>query len=131
LRVAFWLAFALLIAVDFSRRGYPLWEVFLAGVLSLSLFYIGHFFWYWEILPDRLVHQRYFLKVVFPFPEITYAGPVTGPAAQHAAARKWILIQNATGRRMIANPANPEAFLSQMRERLPGITPHLSAPDSN
>ena len=123
-RVATWIFWPLIVSAGLIREGHPLWIGGLAGVLGFLAFYLPHLFWYWEILPDRLIHRRYFQRVVFRFQEITYVGPMTGKAAGANAVRDWILIQTA-GQRMVAQPADPEAFLVHIRKYLPQITLNL------
>jgi hypothetical protein len=124
-RVGGWLALGAFLSAGLFRKGHPLWVALFCGFAATLLFYIPHFFWYWDILPDRVVHRRYFRRSVFPFSEITYVGPLTGWAAGNNAVRNWILIRNAAGERIVATPADPEAFLANIRKHLPLITLNL------
>ena len=107
------------------RKGYPLWAVLLSSAVVFLLFYLPHRFWYWDLLPDKLVHRRYFRRTVFPLAEIVYIGPMTGPASGNGHVKNWILIRNAAEERMIATPADPDAFLEAARQYLPAITLQL------
>ena len=124
-RATIWVAMSAILAADLLRQGRPIWMVALGAAAVILAFYIPHLFWNWKILPDRLVQSRYFQRTVFPFSEITYIGPMTGRAARRNAVQNWILIRNTANERMIAMPANPEAFLAELRTYLPQITLHL------
>jgi hypothetical protein len=120
-----WLAYAAIVAFAFYHSHHSTPTVVAAGIIVLLLFYLPYLYWYWEIRPDRLVHQRYFQRIAWPFSEITYAGPMTGKAAGNRTAKDWIEIRNLSGQRMIAQPADPQAFLEEMRRHLPQITLNL------
>jgi hypothetical protein len=122
IRLATWIAFGLFLAFEQVKRGRPLWIDFAAFVICILLFLPSHLFWYWEIRPDRLIHQRYLARRIFPFSEIVYIGPMTGKASDHETTRNWILVRSEGGQRMIVDTNNHEGFLSEMRKYLPSIT---------
>jgi hypothetical protein len=78
--------------------------------------------WFWEIRPDRLLHRRYWNTVVFPFTEIAYVGPGTGPLARNPRLSHWIEVRTHGGTRMIVDTADQPAFLAAMQTRLPEAT---------
>jgi hypothetical protein len=123
--VVTWCVYASVVALAFYRTHHSPVSVAASAVVVLLLFWVPHLYWYWEILPDRLVHRRYFQSMAWPLAEIVYVGPVTGGAAGRKATRDWIEIRNAAGQRMIAQPGNPKAFLEEMRKHLPEITLEL------
>jgi hypothetical protein len=123
--VIVWFAYAAITALAFYRSRHSVLSGAVAAIVVLLLFYVPHLYWYWEILPDRLVHRSYFQRTVWPFQEITYIGPLSGKLAASKAAKNWIEIRNASGQRMIAQPADTKAFLDEMRRHLPEITLNL------
>ena len=122
-RVAVWFGFGLSGFLGIVWNGDPLWVAWLVGVVTFVLgFYVPYKLWYWEICPNRLVHRRYFRKVVWPFTEIIYVGPLTGLMGIFPAGRDWLEVRNVSGKMIIVQPANCEDFLSEMRKYLPRIT---------
>jgi hypothetical protein len=84
-RLASWFGFGLAGFLGIVQKGDPLWLAWLVGIAGVVFgFYIADKLWYWEICPDRLIHQRYFRRVVWPFTEITYVGPMTGLIGTYA-----------------------------------------------
>jgi hypothetical protein len=105
------------------QKGDPLWLAWVVGIAGVVFgFYIPYKLWYWETCPDRLIHQRYFRRVVWPFTEITYVGPMTGLIGTYSAVRDWLEVRNVSGKMIIVQPGDCEEFLSEMRKYLPRIT---------
>lgn len=95
------------------------------GIICVLVWWVMYFFWYWEIRNDSLVQQHLFRRIVFPFSNITYVGPMKGAASSHKYFDKHILIETVDEKRMFAQPADPEDFLANMRKHLPLITLNL------
>jgi len=95
------------------------------GLVYALVWFAFYFYRYWEIRTDCLIQRFFFRRIVFPFSDITYVGPMKGDASNFEYFDKTILIETADGRRMYARPADPEAFLADMRKHLPAITLHL------
>ena len=95
------------------------------GLVYALVWYLFYFFRYWEIRADYVIQLFFFRRIVFPFPNITYVGSIKGEASDFKYFEKTILIETADGKRMYARPADPEAFLTNMRKHLPAITLHL------
>jgi hypothetical protein len=125
IRVATWVGFGLVLSLGQLKQGRPLWLDLLAFFVCVLLFLSSYLFWYWEIQPERLIHRRYLTRVVFPYTEITYIGPVTGRATEHATAKTWILVRTESGQKMIVDAADPPGFLDAIRKYLPRITLNL------
>jgi hypothetical protein len=121
-RVAEWAIIGLAGAIGELQAGHPLWVAELLGIGILLLFFVIYRSWYWEICPDCLIHRRYFRRVVWPFTEITYVGPMTGLIGTYSAVRGWLEVRNVSGKMIIVQPANCEEFLGEMRKYLPRIT---------
>jgi hypothetical protein len=118
-----WFGFGLAGFLGIVQKGGPLWVAWLVGIGTFVLgFYIPYKCWYWEICPDRLIHRRYFRRVVWPFTEIAYVGPMTGLIGTYSAARDWLEVRNVSGKMIIVQPADCEEFLLEMRKYLPRIT---------
>jgi hypothetical protein len=124
-RVLSWVVIGAFLGASFVRQGYSYLAAGLAATLYVLVSLPSWLFWYWDVLPDRLIHRRYFGQKVLLFSEITYCGPVTGNAAGLGQTRHWIEIRTADGRRMIAQPADAHAFLAAMRRYLPAVTLNL------
>lgn len=95
------------------------------GLVYAPVWYLFYFFRYWEIRTDYVIQRFFFRRIVFPFPNVTYVGPMKGEASNFKYFEKTILIETADGKRMYARPADPKAFLTNMRKHLPAITLHL------
>ena len=121
-RVAEWVIIGLAGAIGELQAGHPLWVAELLAIGIFLLFFVIYRSWYWEICPDRLIHRRYFRKVVWPFTEISYVGPMTGVIGTYPAVRDWLEVRNVSGKMIIVQPANCEQFLLEMRKYLPRIT---------
>jgi hypothetical protein len=121
-RVAAWMGFGLAAAIGELQAGHPLWAAELKGIAAFLLFYVIYRSWYWEICPDRLIHRRYFRRVIWPFTEISYVGPITGVIGSNPAVRDLLEVRNVSGKMIIVRPANCEEFLLEMRKYLPRIT---------
>lgn len=122
LRIFSWLAFGVVIAAGSYSRGRSPWVCALEGLLTVAIFLPPYLFWYWDILPDSFAQRRFFVRIVMPYSEIVYVGPIEAQIKGIPAARNWIEIRNATGKRIIAQPSDPNAFLTEMRKHLPEIT---------
>jgi hypothetical protein len=122
IRIFSWLAFGVVIAAGSFSRGRSPWVCALEGLLTVSVFLPPYLFLYWDILPDHFAQRRFFERVVMPYSEIVYVGPIEAQIKGIAAARNWIEIRNAAGKRIIAQPSDPNAFLAEMRKHLPEIT---------
>lgn len=77
---------------------------------------------YWEIRDDSLIQRRLFGRKVLPMSQIVYAGPVKGAAGRNAYFAHHVLIQTASGERMLVDTPRRESFLEEMRKRLPQVT---------
>jgi len=95
------------------------------GLVYALVWYLFYFFRYWEIRTDYVIQRFFFRRIVFPFPSITYVGPMKGEASNFKYFEKTILIETADRKRMYVRPADPKAFLTNMRKHLPAITLHL------
>jgi hypothetical protein len=95
------------------------------GVVAALVWYQFYFFRYWEIRDDCLIQRFFFRRIVFPFSDITYAGPMKGEGSNHKFFEKIALVETVNGKRMYVEPADPEAFLANMRKHLPAITLNL------
>lgn len=121
-RLITWLALGALLGSSFVRNGYSWWAGVLAAILFVLVSLPSWLFWYWDILPDRLIQRRYFGRTTFLFPDITYCGPVTGNLAGRLQTRDWIEIRTSSGKWMVAQPDDRAAFLNEMRKHLPKVT---------
>src|SRR5215475_3062148 len=90
IRVAEWFGFGLAGFLCIVQKSDPLWVAELVGIGTFLLFLVIYRSWYWEICPDRLIHRRYFRRVVWPFTEIIYVGPMTGLIGTYPAVRDWL-----------------------------------------
>jgi hypothetical protein len=95
------------------------------GLAAALGWWIIYFFWYWEIRDDCLVQRHLFRRIAFPLSDITYVGPMKGAASGYEYFDKHILIETVDGKRMFAQPADPEDFLANMRKYVPLITLNL------
>src|SRR5579863_8408352 len=64
-----------------------------SGLIYALVGYLFYFFQYWEIRDDCLIYRFYFRRVVFPFSNIVYAGPMKGQAANHKFFAKTVLVE--------------------------------------
>ena len=122
IRIITWIGFGLVITGSLASTGHRYWFAGMIGAAVSLAFFLPHVFRYWDVRTDRLVHRRYFATVVVPFAEIAYVGPLTGKMADFAGAVKWVEMRKADGVRMIVQPADPDAFLAEMRRYLPWVT---------
>jgi hypothetical protein len=125
IRIFLWLGYGVIIAAGLHAKGRPPWICALAGVLAVAMFLPPYLFWYWDIRADYFAQRRYFSRIVMPYSEIVYVGPISGRMMGKASVTKLIEIRNAAGKRIIALPSNSEAFLTEMRKHLPEITLNL------
>jgi hypothetical protein len=95
------------------------------GVIAALVMFQFYFFRYWEIRDDCLIQRFFFRRIVFPFSEIRYVGPMKGEASNHKFFAEIALVETVNGKRMYIEAADPEAFLSDMRKHLPAITLNL------
>lgn len=121
-RVAEWAVFGVAGSIVELQAGHSLWLAEMVGIGIFLLFFVIYRSWYWEICPDRLIHRRYFRRVVWPFREISYVGPITGLMGRYSAVRNWLEVRHVSGEMIIVHPANCEEFLLEMRKYLPKIT---------
>jgi hypothetical protein len=99
----------------------PLRKV-LGTMVGLALASASAYWWqYWDILPDGVVSRNFWSKKKWMFTDIAYVGPPEGLAAEVSAARKWIVIRDRNGRRLVVQPADREGFLAEMRHYLPNV----------
>jgi len=119
LRVATWLAYGAVVAADLLGRRFPLWIAIAAGVVSVLLFVPGYFLSYWEVLPDRLVEQHMFSRMVFLFVEIIDIFPRSIAVSDEEALPECVAIRAVRGRTMIVETDRVDVFLDEMLEHLP------------
>lgn len=112
----------------YFRQESSLWLVFITFVFLLGMCALIeriHRSRHWEIRDDCVVERRYFHRIVFPFSEIAYVGPMTGAASQFDYFNMHILIRNASGEKIIVSTPQYKTFLQEMRKRLPLTTLNL------
>jgi hypothetical protein len=52
------------------------------GLVYALVWYLFYFFRYWESRPDYVIQRFFVRRIVFPFPNITYVGPMGGVQLQ-------------------------------------------------
>jgi hypothetical protein len=111
---------------SYFLEDHSLWHALFTAVVMLALWALAAAAsLHWEIHDDVVVERRFFRRKVFPMPEITYIGPMTGAAGQFQYFAKHLLIKNAAGGSMIVDTPQHEAFLAEMRKHLPQVTLNL------
>jgi hypothetical protein len=95
------------------------------GLTYTLLSCLFYFFRYWETRNDCLIYRFFFRRIVFPFSNIAYVGPMKGEASNHKFFGRTVLVETVDGKRMYVEPADPAAFLADMRTHLPAITLQL------
>ncbi len=100
----------------------------LETMLGLTIASASAYRWqYWDILPEGVVSRNLWSKQKWLFTDIAYVGPPEGLAAEVSAARKWIIIRDNNGRRLVVQPADREGFIAEMRQHLPNVTHDVPA----
>ncbi len=117
-RVLYWFVWPAIVSAGLLRRGHPVWQAVVAAVILFLADLPGYFFWYWQVLPDRLIQQRYWRRVELPFDEIVRVGPLTGSLATKRHLGNWVEVLNGAGQRMIVDAADRDEFLAEMRGHL-------------
>ncbi len=119
-RVLYWFVWPAIVSAGLLRRGHPVWQAVVGGVVLFLAELPGYLFWYWQVLPDRLVQQRYWRRVEMLFSDVVRVGPLTGVLGTKQHLSNWIEVRNGAGQRIIVDAADREGFLAEMQGHLPG-----------
>jgi hypothetical protein len=112
----------------YFREGQSLWILFFVLLVLMSfagLTKLIHRSCYWQIQEGCVIQRHYFRRIVFPFSEITYVGPMTDVAGLYEYFAEHILIENISGEQIVVNTPQREAFWAEMNKHLPLITRNL------
>jgi len=118
-QVVAWVFSALFVGFVFLHAGRPVYAAVLAVLVVLALYALPHIFWYWDVLPDRLVNRRYWTMRTFAMDEIEHAGPMAGHMTPRRGRGAWLEVRTRGGERMIVQPADADVFLAMLSKYAP------------
>lgn len=111
--------------INRSRGESPRISVLNAFFLLLVLFVMDHFLVFWKISPDRVEERRVLRHRTIAMSEIACVGPASRRFGDRPAVRNWIEVRSTQGQKWFAQPADPAAFIEEMKKFAPTVTLNL------
>jgi hypothetical protein len=94
-------------------------------LLATTLKTLTYWLVYWEFTPNSFVQRRLWKYVEQGYPEITYAGRITGKLAGAKSVTRWVEVRSSDDRKAIATPSQYQEFLAELHKHLPPEVIHL------